>query len=100
MGSALYVIARGEVEVLNDAGGVVATLGEGSFFGEISLLLSAPRTAGVRAKSFCDCFQLDKSDFTRVLRERPQFLKSVMDIATSRYNVAVQADLILKEEEL
>jgi glucose-6-phosphate 1-dehydrogenase len=97
-GRTLYIIARGEVEVLDDAGGVVATLGDGSFFGEISLLLSAPRNASVRAKSFCDCFLLDKSDFTRVLRERPQFLKSVMEIATSRYNVAVAADAILAEE--
>jgi glucose-6-phosphate 1-dehydrogenase len=97
-GRALYIIARGEVDVLDDAGAVVATLGDGSFFGEISLLLSAPRTASVRAKSFCDCFLLDKADFTRVLRERPHFLQSVMDIATSRYNVAVPADAILEEE--
>jgi glucose-6-phosphate 1-dehydrogenase len=98
MGRALYLITRGEVHVLSDGGDVVATLGEGTFFGEISLLMSAPRTATVRANSYCDCFLLDKADFTRVLRERPAFLQSVMDIATSRYNVAVAAENILAEE--
>ena len=34
----MYLISRGEVEVMDDAGNVVATLGEGNFFGEISLL--------------------------------------------------------------
>ena len=98
IGRTLYLISRGEVEVLDDAGNVVAALGDGSFFGEISLLLSSPRTATVRAKSYSDCFMLEKADFTRVLRERPQFLKSVMEIATSRYNVAVPAEAILEEE--
>jgi glucose-6-phosphate 1-dehydrogenase len=88
IGSELYLISRGEVEVVDDAGHVVATLGEGNFFGEISLLTSAPRNATVRAKTYCDFFVLDKSDFMRVLRERPQFLKSMMEIAQARYNVS------------
>jgi len=97
IGSSLYMISRGEVDILDDAGGVVATLGEGTFFGEISLLLSSPRTATVRANSYCDCFLLEKGDFARVLRDRPQFLKSVMELATSRYNVAVAEEKILEE---
>ena len=97
IGRAMYLIARGEVEVINDAGDVVATLGEGHFFGEISLLLSEPRTATVRANSYCDCFLLDKADFTRVLRDRPQFLKSIMDIAMTRYNVTLPAENLLAE---
>ncbi len=83
------------MEVLGDDGKVVATLSDGAFFGEIALLTSSPRTATVRASADCDCFTLDKSDFTRVLRDRPQFMKSVMDIAGKRYNVAVQEEAIL-----
>jgi CRP-like cAMP-binding protein len=96
IGRELYLISRGEVEVIDGSGNVVATLGEGNFFGEISLLTSAPRNATVRAKSYCDFFVLDKSDFTRVLRDRPQFLKSIMEIAQARYNVS--AEEVLSEE--
>src|SRR6266446_690315 len=67
IGRELYLISRGEVEVIDEAGKVVATLGEGSFFGEIGLLMSEPRTATVRANGYCDLFVLDKSDFNRVL---------------------------------
>jgi glucose-6-phosphate 1-dehydrogenase len=93
----LYLISRGEVEVIDGSGSVVATLGEGSFFGEISLLTSALPTATVRAKSYCDFFMLHQSEFTRVLRERPQFRKSMMEIAQARYNIA--AHEMLSETE-
>jgi CRP-like cAMP-binding protein len=81
----MYLISRGEVEVLDESGNVVATLGEGDFFGEISLLTSAPRGATIRAKSYCNLFTLDKTDFAHVLRDRPQFLKSIQDTARARY---------------
>jgi glucose-6-phosphate 1-dehydrogenase len=97
IGRELYLISRGEVEVLDGSGNVVATLAEGNFFGEISLLTSAPRNANVRAKTYCDFFVLDKSDFARVLRDRPQFLKSIMEIAQQRYNVSGQE--MLSEED-
>jgi CRP-like cAMP-binding protein len=90
IGSELYLIARGEVEVIDAHGHVAATLGEGNFFGEVSLLTSAPRMATVRAKLYCDFFVLSKADFARILRERPQFMQSVIEIARARYNVAVE----------
>ena len=98
IGRELYVISRGEVEVLADDGKVVATLSDGAYFGEIALLTSSPRTATVRARTDCDCFLLDKADFARVLRDRPQFMKAVMDLAGKRYDVAVQEEAILTEQ--
>ncbi len=92
-GRELYLISRGEAEVIDDSGKVIATLGEGSFFGEISLLTSEPRTATIRAASNCDFFVLDRSDFIRVIRDRPHFLKAIMEIAQARYNVAAPADI-------
>ncbi len=62
MGREMYLIVRGEVEVLDDAGQVLATLRDGDFFGEIALLIHTPRTATVRAKTACDLFVLDKSE--------------------------------------
>jgi glucose-6-phosphate 1-dehydrogenase len=97
IGREFYLISRGEVEVMDGSGTLVATLGEGNFFGEISLLTSAPRNATVRAKSYCDFFVLDKSEFTRVLREHPRFLKSMMEIAQARYNIST--DEMLSETD-
>ena len=97
VGRELYLISRGEVEVLDGSGNVVATIGEGNFFGEASLLTSAPRNATVRAKSYCDLFMLDKSSFMRVLRDRPQFLKSITETAQARYHVSAE-DMLSDED--
>src|SRR5262249_23833053 len=59
-GSEMYLICRGDVEVLDGAGRVIAAMREGDCFGEVALLLSEPRTATVRARTLCDLFVLEK----------------------------------------
>jgi glucose-6-phosphate 1-dehydrogenase len=85
----MYFIVRGEVEVLDGHGKVIATLKEGGFFGEVGVLMSQPRTASVRAKTLCDLFVLEKAEFSRILREQPQFAEKVMKVAKERYNLAL-----------
>lgn len=92
-GTEMYIISRGEVEVLGSSGAVVAKLKEGNFFGEISLLTEDVRGANVRAVTQCDLFVLSKEDFDKALRDHPEFARNVRDVAISRYNV-------LPEEEL
>jgi CRP-like cAMP-binding protein len=89
VGRELYLVARGEVEVLDDVGNVLKVLRDGDIFGEIGLLMSTPRTADVRARTSCDLFVLEKSDFSRILRDSPQFAKAVMQVARDRYDVNV-----------
>ncbi len=91
VGREMYVIARGEVEVQDDNGAVIKTLKDGDFFGEIGVLMSLPRTANVRAKTSCDLFVLDKADFSRILRDHPQFAHGVLEIAKARYNLTIDA---------
>lgn len=95
MGKEMYLICRGEVEVLNGAGEVVATLKDGDFFGEAALLMSTPRTATIRAKNPSDFFVLNRTDFSRILRDHPQFLEAVRKVAKERYDLAVSADQVL-----
>ncbi|MCZ7646768.1 MAG: glucose-6-phosphate dehydrogenase [Planctomycetota bacterium] len=91
LGKEMYLIARGEVEVLDDAGKVLKTLKDGDLFGEIALLMSTPRTATVRSKSSCDLFVLEKADFNRILRDNPQFADGVCKIARERYDLKLNA---------
>ncbi len=92
VGREMYILVRGEVEVQDDAGHVLKTLKDGDFFGEIGVLMSMPRTAHVRAKTGCDLFVLDKADFSRIMRDHPQFAESVATIAKDRYNLAVNPE--------
>jgi predicted MFS family arabinose efflux permease len=62
VGDRFYIVERGEVEVL-DGDGVVATIGEGGYFGEIALVRNVSRTAGIRARSDADLLALDRDEF-------------------------------------
>jgi CRP-like cAMP-binding protein len=95
IGREMYLLARGEVEVLDDAGQVVKRLKDGDIFGEIAVLLSKPRTANVRAVTPCDLFVLDKSDFRRILRDHQQFADGVAKVARERFNLDVTAQSLI-----
>ena len=92
-GAEMYFVARGEVEVI-DGERVLSTLGEGNFFGEKSLLLAAPRSATVRARTQCDLYVLEKSDFIKVLKDHPKFARSILDAYCRRYNCVVEAEQV------
>lgn len=94
-GKEMYLICHGAVEVLNGSGQAIETLKEGDFFGEISLLNSAPRTATVKATTQSDLFVLDKSDFSRILRDYPHFAEAMMKAAQDRYNLAVSREQLM-----
>ncbi len=85
IGDEMYFISRGKVEVLSaDEQTVYATLDSGKFFGEISLLLSMPRTATIRAIEFCDLFCLNKETFDKVIERYPLFQESMQTLAEQR----------------
>ena len=63
------------------------------------LLLSEPRTATVRAKTTCDLFVLDKADFSRILRDHPQFAHAIKKVARERYNKTVGTEQLMAVAE-
>jgi glucose-6-phosphate 1-dehydrogenase len=99
IGRELYLVARGAVEVLDDAGNVIKVLRDGDIFGETGILLSKPRNADVRAKRLTDLFVLDKSDFSRILRDNPQFAEAVRTVAKERYSVQVNTEALIAPSE-
>ncbi len=65
-GSELFVVLSGTVEVAR-GGIVLATLAEGDFVGEISLLDGGLRTADVTTTSECDLLVVAAGDFAELL---------------------------------
>lgn len=82
-GSALYIIEVGQV-VVEQGGETVATLKEGGFFGEMSLLLSAPHRASVRAVIPTDLLKLPAAEFHRLLDQRPDLEIQMRSIIEQR----------------
>jgi glucose-6-phosphate 1-dehydrogenase len=93
IGHELYLVARGKVTVEDD-GKVLKTLAAGDIFGEIGILMHTPRVADVRATTSCDLFVLDKADFSRILRDNPQFATAVQQVAEERYRVSIHKDVL------
>jgi glucose-6-phosphate 1-dehydrogenase len=94
-GREMYIVVRGEAEVVDDAGRVLKTFRDGDFFGEIALLIDTPRTATVRAKTACDLMALDKASFDRILHDYPHFADGVLRVARERYALDLQAGMLL-----
>ena len=82
-GNYFYIVRTGKVKCLQvDAEGnqkEVASLKEGSYFGEIALLTSKPRQATVKADGAVSVLALDRATFTRVLGNLEDIMKRNMD---------------------
>jgi small-conductance mechanosensitive channel/CRP-like cAMP-binding protein len=70
-GDSMYVIKSGGVRVMVSAGGgegrLVAHLGPGDIFGEMSLLTGEPRAASVIADSETEVVTITKADFSSII---------------------------------
>ena len=89
-GTEMYFISRGELNVINDEGKVVATLSDGMFFGEIALLYKTKRNASIVARTFCDMYVLTRDEFRKVMRKYPIQSKGIKDVAKKRCTAIVQ----------
>jgi CRP/FNR family cyclic AMP-dependent transcriptional regulator len=83
IGTGFFVIVDGMVRVIRD-GAVVARLGPGEFFGELSVLDGGPRVAQVTAEVPTRCLALASWDFERVLREEPGIALAVLRVVAGR----------------
>jgi CRP/FNR family cyclic AMP-dependent transcriptional regulator len=72
-GLGMYVVAKGEVEILrNDSGRRLAVLGPGEVFGEIALLNEVTRMAAARAATASELLLLFQPAFLDVIDKRPR----------------------------
>ncbi|MGQ9516493.1 MAG: cyclic nucleotide-binding domain-containing protein, partial [Anaerolineae bacterium] len=89
-GDVMYLIESGQVEVVAGADSPVllATLGDGDFFGEMALLTGRPRIATVRAVTDVDLWALQKADFDELLLKYPALTVSLSKVLSQRLSGA------------
>jgi hypothetical protein len=87
-GDSLFVLTTGLVKafVRNPAGRHVQVreLGEGEFFGEISILTGKPRTATVTAATPCELLELDRARLDAITASHPRVLQVLKDFCARR----------------
>ncbi|MEG3862488.1 cyclic nucleotide-binding domain-containing protein [Microcoleus sp. herbarium12] len=84
-GDSFYIILSGAVEVLSQkADQYIATLHEGEFFGEISLLLGTPRTATVKTREDAILFVVERHDLQKLLIEQPNLADQIAQKLSER----------------
>jgi cAMP-dependent protein kinase regulator len=95
-GTSMYVIASGEVKVYTRGPGgggslYLAKLGEGDFFGEVSVLTGKPRTATITAAQRTELLRLDKEKLDNALATYPGIRKVLDDFYRQRAKHTVEA---------
>jgi uncharacterized membrane protein len=79
---AMYLVQDGKIEISvwteDNEELVLATLGEGEFFGELGLLDGSPRTASAKALGRVDLIEIRKDDLLGFLRRNPEAALSMM----------------------
>ena len=87
-GDSFYIIKTGKVDVVVEKSpgesAVVATLHSGNFFGEMSLLTGAARTASIQVKEDAEFIVIDKESFASTLANNPSIAESLSQILAER----------------
>ena len=95
-GSSMYLIVSGQVKVYTQGTGTsgnvyLAKLGDGDFFGEVSVLTGKPRTATITASQRTELLRLDKEKLDNALAKYPGIRKVLDDFYKRRATHTVEA---------
>jgi len=101
-GKYLYIIKYGQVKIvvpneLDNTEEILATLGPGNYFGEMSLLTGEPISATVKTSLDCEFLVLDRETFTSVLKKYSKFTYNISMILSKRLrerNIIKQTNLL------
>jgi CRP-like cAMP-binding protein len=86
-GDTFFIIREGEVSVRIKKNGKkkeIATLGQGSFFGEMSLLTGEPRRATVVARDECELLIVGREHFAGIILKNPSVAEGMSRILVKR----------------
>jgi small-conductance mechanosensitive channel/CRP-like cAMP-binding protein len=87
VGGSMFVIIRGSVKVQLPEKGyqkTINSLNENDFFGEMSLLTGAPRSANVIAVEETEVLRIDKKGLKPILESNPTLVESIFELIEER----------------
>jgi signal transduction histidine kinase len=82
-GNSLFIIMNGEVRV-HDGEHELATLKQGDYFGEFSIIDNEPRSTSVSAIGKVELIQIERNHFYHVLNRFPEITKDLMAALSKR----------------
>jgi hypothetical protein len=98
LGNEIYFLSNGTAQIITADDKLHATLNDGDYFGDISLLLGERRTASVKALSYCELLLLTKEKFDQIKNDYPEFkdvLKKVSSERTEKTEKMIMDGIIL-----
>ncbi|KAJ8304295.1 hypothetical protein KUTeg_017878, partial [Tegillarca granosa] len=84
MGTKMYFIQEGIVDIITKDQEVATSLSDGSYFGEICLLTNAKRVASVQAATYVNLYSLSVEHFNAVLERYPVMRRTMESVAAER----------------
>ena len=96
----MYFIKSGIVQILStDNKTVIAYMSEGTYFGEIGILITEKRTCFVKAKTPCVLFTINGEELIKILEKYPLIYKFLKAVANQRLQTTAPEDLIEQDKE-
>ncbi|MBN2407453.1 MAG: cyclic nucleotide-binding domain-containing protein, partial [Elusimicrobia bacterium] len=77
-GDVMYVIVRGEVEIFKEDSSVLATLKDGQFFGEMSIIENEIRSAGARISKPTKMVVITRNAFHNMIQADPAITSKLL----------------------
>lgn len=89
MGNTMLLILSGDVNIVKlssetDEPVTIATRSAGEFIGEMALVEESPRSASVIAKTACKVLEITKSNFEKIIKEKPSFALDVLESLSNK----------------
>jgi len=93
-GNSFFIIVRGSVRAITKGPKqkeiVLGNLGEGDFFGEVSLLTGKPRTATIITTAASDFLELTRADYESITKKYPRIKQIMQELHEQRAMEAVR----------
>jgi CRP-like cAMP-binding protein len=95
-GTGLFIIITGSVTITSKSrpgmpDAILANMGKGDFFGDMSLIDGYPRSATVAATSECQVLELNRWVFLDALRREPNIAVAMLPVLVKRIRLLEEA---------